>query len=430
MVDRTRAKFKPGRWILLLLLLGILYHYASDHLGFSLFAGRPSAEVPLESRAEADDPPDGHPAQPKVSSGYVDAGQSFYDLVTENGGSDADVIEMARSARKVFNLKKIKAGRSYEITPDADGTLKRFIYETDAEHRFILERDGRGWSARMETIQYDIRTKVAHGRIESSLYLSLQEACEDPVLAVELADIYAWDIDFALDLREGDAYGILYEQRWADGRYIGPGRILAARFINQGQTYDAVYFEDRNGYADYYDGKGESLQKQFLKSPLRFKYISSYFSRSRMHPILKIRRPHLGVDYAAPYGTPVRASADGRVIFVGRKGGMGKMIKIRHNGAYTTAYGHLSRYAKRSRTGRTVSQGDVIGYVGSTGLSTGPHLHYSFYRNGHLVNPMRIRNPKAKPVPAADLSVFKKTAREELERVNPPRYEPIRSAGR
>ena len=429
MTGTPRQKRKPGRWILLALLLTAAYYFTANVLELSPFSVESSSDDLPEDSTETVDSPDPDGKTPSVHSGYVDSGQSFYDLITENGGSDADVIEMARRARPVFHLKKIRAGRAYEITPGPDGSPERFTYEVDSRQRFILERKGKDWSAWMETIEYQIRTKLVQGVIENSLYLSLEKACEDPGLAVQLADIYAWDIDFAVDLRAGDAYGILYEQRWHDGRYVGPGRILAARFYNQGDAYDAVYYEDPHGNSDYYDGHGESLQKQFLKSPLRFKYISSYFSRNRMHPILKIRRPHLGVDYAAPYGTPVRAAADGRVVFVGRNGGMGKMIKIRHNGTYSTAYGHLSRYAKKMRSGRTVTQGEIIGFVGSTGLSTGPHLHYSFFQNGRLIDPMRIRNPKARPVPAGDLHAFKKTAHDLLETVDPPRSEPIRSAG-
>ena len=343
----------------------------------------------------------------------------------KNGVSDKEVLAIATSSRKVFNLRKIRAGRSYKITLGADGKPKAFEYQIDDHKELIISRHSRGWSSKIETVEYQIREKVVQGVIQDSLYLSLLEICASSVLAINLSDIFAWDIDFGLDLRKGDSFGILYEERWRDGRYIDQGKILAVRFINQGETFNAVYYKDRNEYSDYYDINGHSLQKQFLKSPLQFKYISSYFSRNRLHPILKIRRPHLGVDYAAPRGTPVRAAAEGRIIFKGRKGGMGKMIKIRHNQIYTTAYGHLSRYAKGLKTRKSVKQGDVIGYVGSTGLSTGPHLHYSFYRNGKLIDPIKIKNPRAKSVYSKDLSEFRLIARRFLERVEPSNYEKL-----
>lgn len=358
--------------------------------------------------------------RPTKASGKIDYGESFYDLLKAFGVGDAEVLTMVEASRKAFNLRNIKAGQPYEITFDGEGEPTRFDYEMDDQRLLVVSRQPGGWSARIDPIEYEIRERVVGGEIQDSLYLSLMDACQSTALANDLADIFAWDIDFALDLRKGDAYGILYQERWRGDRYVGPGRILAAQIINQGETYSAVYYQDGAGDGDYYDSDGRSLQKQFLKSPLRFKYISSSFSRNRLHPVLKIRVPHLGVDYAAPYGTPVRAAADGRVIYKGRNGGMGNMIKTRHNGIYATAYGHLSRYAKGLSVGKSVRQGEIIGYVGSTGLSTGPHLHYSFYKNGKLINPMREKNSRAKSIAPSELPQFKTWARRLLERLQPP----------
>ena len=365
-----------------------------------------------------------------VRKGEIEPGEAFYDIMTAHGVGDAEVLMMAQVSRKVFDLRKIRGGKSYELLYDNKNVLVEFTYEMSDKRLLRIEKKEAEWTAAIEDIHYEITERIVHGVITNSLYLSLKEACENPDLSVELADIYAWDIDFSLDLRKGDRFGILYEQRWKNGEYAGPGKIIASHFINQGNTYDAVYYTDRSGYGAYYDGDGKSLQKQFLKSPLRFKYISSSFSNNRLHPILKIRRPHLGVDYAAPYRTPVRAAADGRVIFIGRKGGMGKLIKIRHNSSYTTAYGHLSRYAKGLKVRKTVKQGQIIGYVGSTGLSTGPHLHYSFYKKGKLVNPMRIRNPRATKVPGEELPRFKQLAAEVLRPLEPHPFERVITAGR
>jgi murein DD-endopeptidase MepM/ murein hydrolase activator NlpD len=357
--------------------------------------------------------------RPTTASGKIETGESFYDLMKSFNMADAEILTMANVSRKKFSLRRIKSGQPYEIAFNQNGEPARFECEIDDHRLLIVDRQNDGWSAKIDPIEYEIRERMVEGLIQDSLYLSLVDACQSTVLAVDLADIFAWDIDFSLDLRKGDAYSILYQERWRGDRYVGPGRILAAQVINQGETYSAVYYEDGTGDGDYYDPDGRSLQKQFLKSPLRFKYISSYFSKSRLHPILKIRRPHLGVDYAAPYGTPVRASADGRVIYKGRNGGMGNMIKIRHNGIYATAYGHLSRYARKLKVGKSIKQGEIIGYVGSTGLSTGPHLHYAFYKNGKLINPMREQNPRVKSIPPSELPQFKALAERVLERVQP-----------
>ncbi|HDH50186.1 MAG TPA: M23 family metallopeptidase, partial [Nitrospirae bacterium] len=226
-------------------------------------------------------------------------------------------------------------------------------------------------------------------------------------LALELSDIYAWDIDFLTDIRNGDTVKIMVEELWSGEVFRGFGNILAAEFLNNGQMHYAFRFE-HDGYADYYDDNGRSLRKTLLKSPLKFTHISSHFSRKRFHPILRIYRPHLGVDYAAPAGTPVSAAGGGTVLFAGYKGQNGKMVKIRHSGGFETYYGHLSRIPKRVRKGRKISQGDIIGYVGSTGLATGPHLDYRIRQNGKFVNPLKIRLPRGKAVPKSLMAEFKK----------------------
>lgn len=417
---RRRRLFTLGATALLLAAAaGISFQWNTN----SAPALQVTAEASLPSAA--DDA--ALPAEPIPAdhSGKVQSGESFYDLMKMAGADDSQIWAMSEATRKTFNLRRLKAGRPYEIIISPEGKPAGFSYGVDDHQLLVIAPSAEGWSARLQPIEYDYHERAVEGVIQDSLYLSLSDACLSPALAVELADIFSWDIDFAVDLRKGDTFSILYQERRLGGRYEGIGRVLGARILNQGETYTAFYHEDESGEGDYFDAEGRSLQKQFLKSPLRFKYISSYFSKNRLHPVLKIRRPHLGVDYAAPYGTPVRAAADGRVVFKGRNGGMGNMIKIRHNAVYDTAYGHLSEYARGLEVGKTVRQGEIIAYVGSTGLSTGPHLHYSFFKNGVQINPIREANPRAKSLPPSELEHFKSTVEERLLRMDPPERQRI-----
>ena len=361
---------------------------------------------------------------PSPIEGKIKSGESFFDLMKKYQMDDSDILEMASSGNKVYKLRKIRIGNPYQIIFDGEKNIQTFKYQIDDHQNLWIKRNTHQWTSEIESIRYQIREKLAEGVIQDSLYVSLTRTCALTSLAIGLEEIFSWDIDFGLDLRKGDSFSILYEERWQGDRYFGPGKILAARLVNKGKAFEGVYFEDHHGVGAYYNSEGDSLQKQFLKSPLIYKYISSHFSRNRLHPILKIRKPHLGVDYAAPYGTPVRATADGRVVFKGRKGGMGKMIKIRHNQSFGTAYGHLSRYKKGIRVNKRVKQGEIIGFVGSTGLSTGPHLHYSFFQNGKLVNPLRVKNPRSRSVFPSDFPKFKPLAQDRLKQIYPkPKHE-------
>jgi len=226
------------------------------------------------------------------------------------------------------------------------------------------------------------------------------------LVIMDLVSIFGWDIDFSLDIRKGDRFGIVYEELYKDDVKIRNGRILSAEFINDGKTYRAVYYTDPSGDSDYYSPDGKSMRKAFLRSPVEFSRISSRFSNKRWHPVLSKWRSHKGVDYAAARGTPIRASGDGKVSFAGRKGGYGRLVVLQHGGRYTSAYGHLHRYAKGVRSGKKVKQGQIIGYVGSSGLASGPHLHYEFRVNGVHRNPLTVKLPEARPVNAAYLSNF------------------------
>jgi murein DD-endopeptidase MepM/ murein hydrolase activator NlpD len=233
-------------------------------------------------------------------------------------------------------------------------------------------------------------------------------------VVVKFADLFAWDVDFFSSVRENDEFKILFEEIIREGGTVQYGRILAAEFINQGKKYRAFCFGDGEASTGYYDDRGQSIAREFLKTPLRYSRISSGFTKRRFHPILRIYRPHLGVDYAAPAGTPVEATANGKIIFMGWKGGYGKCIKIRHNHTYTSFYGHLSRFAKGLKQGKQVRQGQVIGYVGSTGLATGPHLDYRLKKGGEFINPLRFTSFQKETISKQLRPQFEKTRREYL----------------
>jgi murein DD-endopeptidase MepM/ murein hydrolase activator NlpD len=317
---------------------------------------------------------------------------SFYDIGTEI------IHQLASLSRPIFDVRKMRVGNPYTIlfSKDTVPEMLYFIYEEDAvsyityglEDKITVKKGAKPLTREIKTTS---------GVIESSLWNAMVDGGGDPELASEMSEVYAWTIDF-FGIQKGDHYKVIYEDLKVDGKSIGVGKILAACFNYMGNDIYAFRF-GKNGEYGYYDEKAQNLQRAFLKAPLRFKRISSNFSYSRMHPILKIRRPHLGVDYAADAGTPVQSIGDGTVIDKGwdSRGG-GNYIKIKHNSAYTTLYMHLAGFAKGLRSGTRVHQGDVIGYVGSTGLATGPHLDFRFYKNGQAVDPLKVESPPSEPV--------------------------------
>jgi murein DD-endopeptidase MepM/ murein hydrolase activator NlpD len=269
-------------------------------------------------------------------------------------------------------------------------------------------RHSDGYSAEKVTLPVKRRTGSFYFQIKDNLISSMPgNHREYNRLALALSDIYAWDIDFSNDIRNGDSVKLIVEELWVGEAFRGFGEILSAEFINNGKSHYAFRF-DYDGYTDYFDENGKSLKKALLRSPLKFKYISSGFSKRRYHPVLRKYRPHLGVDYAAPTGTPVSAAGSGTVMFAGYKGQNGRMIRIKHPGGYETYYGHLSRIPKKVRKGVKVSQGDIVGYVGTTGLSTGPHLDYRIKSKGKFVNPLKVRLPRGKSIPGNMMARFRK----------------------
>lgn len=313
-------------------------------------------------------------------------------------GVDYQTIDLlARRSKPVFNVRKMRAGNSYSVicTNDSLEKVHYFVYEISPVEYVVFDIKDSVHVHRGEKEIKRRRVSIT-GTINNSLWLSMREQDINPMLAVELSEIYAWTIDF-FAIERGDEYKVIYEELLVDGKPIGLGEVIAAWMRHRGEDFYAFRFR-QNNTLDYFDDEAKNLRRAFLKAPLRYSRVSSGFSYNRMHPILKRRRPHLGVDYAAPIGTPVHAVGDGVIIFTGRNGGAGRMVKIKHNGTYTTAYLHLYRYGNGIRKGKRVKQGDIIGYVGSSGLSTGPHLDFRFYRNGHPVNPLRVESPPVEPI--------------------------------
>ncbi len=289
-----------------------------------------------------------------------------------------------------------KAGDEMRVVVDSMG-IREVLYELQPWEQLVIQRGQKEWKTRKDQKPLQRRIREIQGAIQGSLYETLQRQGYPPKLAVQFAEIFAWDVDFFVETSPGDSFAMLVEELWWRGQRVDYGRILWARY--QGQrtgTLEAVYF---NGA--YYTPDGTPLRRQFLRSPLTYRRITSFFTNRRYHPILRKYRPHHGIDYAAPYGTPVSSVADGVVLYAGWKGGYGKFVQIRHANGYITGYGHLSRIARGIRRGVRVKQGQVIGYVGSTGLSTGPHLHFEMKSNGRYVNPLRIRPPRTQPLPEA-----------------------------
>ena len=336
----------------------------------------------------------------------IKSNQNLSEILPRYGVSYQKIDELSKKSKDIFDIRKIRAGKNYSIICSKDSVKKAlyFIYESSAISYVVFDlRD----SINIYKGKKEVKTEIASasGVIETSLWNDMVKNDINPILAIELSEVYQWAIDF-FGLQKGDKYKVIYENRFVEGKSVGLGKIIAAWFNHANNEFYAFYFV-QDSVGDYFDDEANSLKRTFLKAPLRFSRISSGFSNSRLHPILKIRRPHHGVDYAAPTGTPVQALGDGKVTEAGRKGGYGKYIKIKHNSVYTTGYAHLSGYGKGIKAGVYVNQGDVIGYVGSSGLSTGPHLDFRVYKNGSAINPLEMESPPAKPVDSVNLKRYK-----------------------
>lgn len=317
----------------------------------------------------------------------------------------AAVMDSGKAAKQ---LRKIFPGDIIRVLTDETGQLIALRYEIDHKYFLMVVRKDGGLESNVFQYKIETRTAQASGEIDSSLFLAAQKSGISENIIMELAGIFGWDIDFVLDIRKGDRFTLIYEELFRNGEKIGDGNILTAEFINNKKTYRAIrYTNPQTNRDEYYAQDGKSMRKAFLRSPVQFSRISSRFSGNRYHPILHKFRSHKGVDYAARRGTPVRSSGDGKVIFKGRKGGYGRVVIVQHGSKYRTVYAHLNSYDRKIRVGKKVKQGQTIAYVGSSGLATGPHLHYEFRLNGVHRNPLTVRLPVAKPVPKKYMADFK-----------------------
>jgi murein DD-endopeptidase MepM/ murein hydrolase activator NlpD len=335
---------------------------------------------------------------------------TFYTIMLSLGVPVTEILEMVRSADGVYDLKSFKEGDVLKVTSVA-GDVERIDFKySDIGGVFVergeLKGGKRGFVSASYELPHSVEEVFVKGVISSSFYEAGVEAGADPSVIMNLSDIFAWDVDFATDIRKGDGFSVIYDALYVEGVPMQAERIHAAEMYNNGKRHIAIYFKGADGRGEYYDEEGRTLRRALLKSPLRYSRISSYFSKKRYHPILKKYKAHHGIDYAAPKGTPVESAGDGRVVFAGWKGGYGKYIIVRHNSTYSTAYGHLSRIKKGVRKGSRVEQGKVIGYVGSTGLSTGPHLHYEVRLNNKVVNPLAIKSTPRKALGSDDMKAF------------------------
>jgi murein DD-endopeptidase MepM/ murein hydrolase activator NlpD len=348
--------------------------------------------------------------------GKVRRNQTLGSILYSYGVSHDTIHRLSEASEGIFDLRKIRMGNPYKVfcSRDTNHRVLHFVYEhTPVDYvMFSLEDSILVSSQEKEVVQ---KTREVAGMISASLWETMLDNEIDPMLAFELSEIYAWSIDF-FGLQEGDGFKVYYDEQFVDTNYIGLGKVHGAVFYHAGEEFYAVPFE-QDSVESYFDQEGNSLRKAFLKAPLRFSRISSRYSHSRLHPILKIRRPHLGVDYAAPVGTPVLAVGDGKVVKMGYTKGNGRWLKIQHNSVYATAYLHLSRYGKGIEGGTYVKQGDVIGYVGNTGLSTGPHLDFRFYKNGYPVDPLKVEAPPVEPVHEENLVAYDSLLALAMERL-------------
>ncbi len=335
------------------------------------------------------------------------------ELLKRRGFTDREIHDLREAVKPVYDLGRIRAGQELRLASLPDGPWRRLEYDVDETRYLVVRNDEGGVRAEIEYVPIEFKPAVVTGVIEDSLIAALNKAGEQDSLAIDLVErCFGWDIDFNTDLRKGDSFRVFVEKRFLDGRFAGYRDILAAEFVNEGRVYRAFRFTYPDTKAsDYFDENGGSRRKDFLRSPIKFARVTSRFSSSRLHPIYKIYRPHYGVDYAAPVGTPVQATADGEVTFAGREAGSGNVVKMRHKNAYATAYLHLSRFGPGVRKGALLKGGDIIGYVGSTGDSTGPHLDYRIYYHGGPVNPLGHKFKPADPLRKEFLEDYRKDVR-------------------
>lgn len=358
------------------------------------------------------DTPTSAPPAKAVDSGRVRTevapGDTLASIFQRQGISPATLDRILRIGKDTRELARLRVGQHLEFDV-RDGELHQLVHERDLRSALVVTLGQSGdYTAELRKLHTESRIASAHGVVSSSLFEAAQESGLSDAMGIRLAEVFGYDIDFVLDIRDGDQFTVIYEQISRPGHETVDGAILAAEFVNDGKTYRAVRYVADDGSADYYSTEGTSLRKAFLRTPVNFTRISSHFNLRRRHPVLNTIRAHKGVDYAAPIGTPVRATGDGKVHFVGNKGGYGRTVILQHGDHYRTVYAHLSRFARAIGNGQRVRQGQTIGYVGQSGLATGPHLHYEFQVDGSHRNPLTIDLPRGESIPTRLIADFRK----------------------
>lgn len=360
-------------------------------------------------------------AKPLIKEIVVARGDTLSTVFAKAGLPSSAVHDVLASSKEAKQLSRLKVGQKLQIELTEAGELARLASPLSKLESVELRKTASGYAFKKEQIKPETDTAYAYGRIDSSLFLAAKRAGLSHNLTMDLANIFGYDIDFAMDIRKGDSFEVVYEEKSIDGQRVGTGNILAARFINRGKSYTAVRYTNKQGNTSYYTADGESMRKAFIRTPVDFARISSRFSNGRKHPILNKIRAHKGVDYAAPSGTPIKSAGDGKVILAGRNGGYGNTVIIQHGQRYKTLYAHMQGFAKGVRNGATVKQGQIIGYIGTTGLSTGPHLHYEFQVDGKHVDPLGLKLPMADPIASNEKQRFRQLSQPLMARMDEER---------
>lgn len=390
---------------------------------FGIAPGTETREIPVHTVIDTLQLPSMEQSSDAVAGSFwheerIQRGDTISALLDRLNVNNQDIGGFLKSARDSRSLRQLIPGRIVRAQTDGEGNLLALQYISGGDAMLNVEkRDGK-FNAIDSAVPLEARVLMKSAKIKSSLFGATDAADIPDSIAMQLVDIFASDIDFQHDLQRGDKFAVVYETFYNKGEPIKTGRVLAAEFTNKGTSYSAIYFQDREGRGGYYTPEGKNLRRAFLRSPLEFSRITSGFTKARFHPVLQRWRAHKGVDYGAPTGTRVKAVADGTVVSLGRRSGYGNLLVIQHQGQYSTAYGHLSAFAKGLRKGSKVSQGDVVAYVGMTGLATGPHLHYEFRVAGVQRNPLSIPMPTAFPIAAQYKADFSKAAENLTMRLN------------
>lgn len=358
---------------------------------------------------------------PLAKSVVVANGDTLSTVFAKVGLSPAVMHAVLASSPDAKQLSRLKIGQTLEFQLTEQGELASLRSKLNSLETLALEQTPKGYVFKKEQVKPEVSTVYTRGEIDSSLFLAAKRAGLSHNLTMDLANVFGYDIDFALDIRKGDSFEVIYEEKTVEGQRVGTGNILAARFTNRGKTYSAVRYTSKDGTTSYYNADGTSMRKAFIRTPVDFARISSRFSNGRKHPILNKIRAHKGVDYAAPHGTPIKSAGDGKVLLAGRKGGYGNTVIIQHGQRYRTLYAHMQGFAKGVRNGSTVKQGQIIGYIGTTGLSTGPHLHYEFQVDGVHVDPLGLKLPMADPIAKSEMPRFMQQSQPLMARMDEER---------